>query len=163
SEIAPGAGRYEVIEKSVDWEPSRTALVICDMWDKHWCEGANRRGAVIAPRIEKLANALRDRGVLIIHAPSDTMKYYEGAPQRKLAQAAPPAKTSLDFHWNKLDPTCEGALPIDDSDGGCDDEPQCKNYIAWKREHPAITLAANDAVSDNGQEIYNLLEQRGIS
>ncbi len=25
--------------------PSKTAIVITDMWDKHWCKGATHRGA----------------------------------------------------------------------------------------------------------------------
>ncbi len=33
----------------------------------------------------------------------------------------------------------------------------------WTREHPAVNVAPGDAVSDNGQEIYNLFRQRGIT
>ena len=40
-EAAPvqGAG-FTVKEKTLEWEPAKTALVICDMWDQHWCKGA---------------------------------------------------------------------------------------------------------------------------
>ena len=72
------------------------------------------------------------------------------------------AKASIPFKWNYIDPACEGKLPVDDSDGGCDDEPQCKNYRAWTGEHPAVRIMPGDAISDQGQEIYNLFEQRGI-
>ena len=110
-----------------------------------------------------LASSLRARAVLIVHGPSDTMKYYEGTPQRKLAQDAPMVKTQTAIRWNHVDPAYEAPLPIDDSDGGCDDDPPCANYRAWKREHPAVTVAPQDAVSDSGQEIYNLFRQRGIT
>jgi len=53
-------------------------------------------------------------------------------------------------------------LPIDDSDGGCDCEPQCAQYGAWTAQHPAIEINDEDAISDNGREIYNLLAQYGI-
>ena len=72
------------------------------------------------------------------------------------------SKPSIPFKWNYIDPAYEGKLPVDDSDGGCDDEPQCKNYRAWTGEHPAIRIVPGDAISDQGQEIYNLFEQRGI-
>ena len=61
-----------------------------------------------------------------------------------------------------MDLDLEGALPIDDKDGGCDDEPQCKNYRAWTREHPAVEILPGDAVSQDGQEVYNLFAARGI-
>jgi type 1 glutamine amidotransferase/nicotinamidase-related amidase len=162
AETASKSGPFEVVEKPLAWNLSHTAVIVCDMWDKHWCEGANRRGAVIAPRINELVKAVRARGGFIVHAPSDTMKNYEGTPQRKLAKDAPTAKAPLPFKWNYIDLACETKLPIDDSDGGCDDQPQCKNHIAWKGEHPAVEIAAGDAVSDQGQEIWNLFQQRGI-
>ena len=58
--------------------------------------------------------------------------------------------------WRHLDPEREGPLPIDDSDGGCDDDPQCKTYTAWKRQIPAIEIAEADAITDS-TEAYNLL------
>src|SRR5438445_12305001 len=74
---------WRVVEKPVTWDPKKTALVICDMWDKHWCKGATERVAEMAPRMNQVVSEARKRGVFIIHCPSDTMKYYEGTPQRK--------------------------------------------------------------------------------
>jgi nicotinamidase-related amidase len=161
-EVAPNTGRYAVVERPLEWDARQTAVIICDLWDKHWCESATRRTGEMAPRINAFVTAVRERGGLIVHAPSDTMKAYEGTPGRTLAQDAPLAKASIPFKWNYLDPKCEGKLPVDDSDGGCDDEPQCGNYRAWTGEHPAVRIAPGDAISDQGQEIYNLFEQRGI-
>ena len=161
-ETAPDSGRFAVVETAADWDPRKTAVIIVDVWNRHWCAGANRRAEPIAKRVNLLARSLRDRGVLVVHAPSDTMKQYHGHPGRELAKNAPAAKAELEFKWNYLDPKSEGPLPIDDSDGGCDCEPQCKNFIAWTGEHPAIEIAPGDAVSDVGQEVFNLLEARGI-
>ncbi len=154
---------YRVRNKTLRWDPRKTAIIICDMWDRHWCQGATNRVAELAPVMNEVVKAARSRGVFIIHAPSDTMKYYQDAPQRRRAQEAPVAKASADVHtWRAIDPSKEPPLPIDDSDGGCDDEPTCKNYTAWTREHPAIEIAAEDAVSDKGDEVYNLLQQHDI-
>ena len=52
---AQGAGSaFTVKEKTLEWEPAKTALIICDMWDQHWCKGAiapgRRAGAGDEPR-----------------------------------------------------------------------------------------------------------------
>jgi nicotinamidase-related amidase len=161
-ESAPKSGEWRGAEKTIEWEPAKTAIIICDMWDRHWCKGATERVAEMAPRMNEVIRAARARGVFIIHSPSDTMKFYEGTPQRTLAQAAPVAKPPVPLqHWCKLDPAKEAPLPIDDSDGGCDDVPQCKTYTAWKSETPLLDIAKEDAITDS-TEAYNLLQQRGL-
>jgi nicotinamidase-related amidase len=150
-------------EKTVEWKASETAVIICDMWDAHWCRSATRRCGELAPKIDAFARSARARGALIIHAPSDVMKFYEGTAGRKLAQEAPKAKTDVPIGSCRLDPAREAPLPVDDSDGGCDDLPRCpgKPY-PWTRQIAAIEIAREDAVSDRGDEIYALLVQRGI-
>src|SRR5688500_12154178 len=63
-----------------DWEevfllrefaPERTALLLCDVWDTHHCKSAARRCDALAPKINETAEALRARGVFVVHAPSD--------------------------------------------------------------------------------------------
>ena len=155
-------GEYTVVDKTLHWDPKKTAVAICDMWDKHWCEGATRRVGEMAPRMNEVVTELRKRGALIIHCPSDTMAYYKDYPQRKLAQDAPKVETQIPLQrWVHLDEKREGKLPIDDSDGGCDCEPQCKNYRAWTHQHDAIKIEANDAITDSAEAHY-LMQQRGI-
>jgi nicotinamidase-related amidase/type 1 glutamine amidotransferase len=158
-------GGFEVREKTLKWEPRQTAIVICDMWDKHWCAGATQRVGEIAPRMDKVVAAARAKGVFIVHAPSDCMDFYKDTPQRKLAQAAPEAKNlPKDIgQWCRRLNDAEPALPIDDSDGGCDDLPAAKSHRAWNRQHEAIRILDGDAVSDSGKEIWNLFEARGIA
>jgi len=43
----------------VEWDPRRTAMVICDMWNEHWCKGATRRVGEMA------RNMPAYRGVLV--------------------------------------------------------------------------------------------------
>jgi len=154
--------------ETLSWKPAETAIIICDMWDTHTCAGAAKRVAEMAPKLNDFVSAARKQGVLIIHAPSDVIKFYEGTPQRQRVKDAPLAKASVPFKWNRLDPTREAALPIDDSDW-CDCTPKCdiKKYEEsrqwpWKRQIETIEIAAEDGVSADGQEIYNLFEQRGI-
>src|SRR5262245_46254929 len=88
-ETVEGSGRYHTLTGPEYWIPNQTCIVVCDMWDKHWCDDSTRRVAEMAPRMNEVLKVARDKGVLIIHCPSETMGFYEGTPQRKLAQEAP--------------------------------------------------------------------------
>jgi len=159
--------RVEIYKGSADWRevavdepfsPSSSALILCDMWDKHWCQSAAARVGILAPKIGAVVDIARSHGVLIIHAPSETMQYYKDAPQRlnilSIQPVEPPAPLAL------TDPP----LPIDDSDGGCDtpDNPLPVDTRVWTRENSAIQVGPSDLISDNGREVYNALRSRGI-
>src|SRR6266702_683870 len=155
-------GDWHPVEKTVQWESKGTAIVICDMWNQHWCKGATARVGEMAPRMNQVINEARRQGVFIIHCPSDTMNYYKDFPQRKLAQSAPKVTSSATLEkWGGLEREREGALPIDDSDGGCDDLPQCKGGSTWTHEIDTIEIKEGDAITDSA-EAYYLMQQRGI-
>lgn len=142
---------------SIDLAPKETAIVICDMWDKHWCPSASRRCGEMAVKMADVVNAARKKGILIIHAPSDTMTFYKDSPARKRLQDV--KKIPMPKPLDLPDPKC----PVDDSDGGCDDVSAPKSYKAWSRQHAAIPIdEERDGVSDNGHEIYSYLKEKGI-
>lgn len=151
-----GADEWRAFDFAETVDPARAAVVICDMWDRHWCRGANERVSRMVPRMVPVLDALRQRGVLVVHAPSDTMDFYKDAPQRlaiqRLRAYPPPDPLKLP------DPP----LPIDDSDGGCD-TPGDTSHRAWSRQHPGIPIAAVDLISDKGVEIYNALQTRNAT
>ena len=161
-EVAPEAGRYHALTTSTEWDPAKTAVVICDMWDKHWCPNSTERVAEMAPRMNEVVKAARSRGVFIIHCPSDTMEFYKDAPQRKLAQAAPKVETKRPLErWCRIDAAHESPLPIDDTDGGCDCDQPVKNYRAWSRQIATIEIHEGDAITDS-DEAFRLMKSRGI-
>src|SRR4051794_15297707 len=164
-EQPPGGGKVRVSERVLRWEVAQTAIIICDMWDTHTCNLSAQRVTVIAPRMNQVISAARSLGVMIIHAPSDTMKFYEGTPARQRMQRAPRAASTVSIAACPRDEAEARIFPIDDSAGGCDD-PIVKKWegpYPWKRQHPAIDIVGFDGVSDNGQEIYNFLKQEGIT
>src|SRR5262245_3386448 len=69
---AADTNEWQAVEKTVEWVASRSAIVICDMWDKHWCPDATERVGEMAPRMNEVVKAARAKGVFIIHCPSDT-------------------------------------------------------------------------------------------
>lgn len=164
-------GSLAVVEKQADWQAKETALIICDMWDDHWCKSAARRVVEMAGPLNEIVKQARARGVLIIHAPSSVTDFYKDTPQRKRAQSAPFSKTPVPLAtsprwgtaWCWTDAHHEGVLPVDDSDMGCSCVgSKCEIREAWKRQISTIEMAAADALTDNGQETWNLLEERKI-
>ena len=166
SEVAGGSGRFSVVYKTLKWAPSQTAVIICDMWDKHWCKGATERVAEMAPAMNEVIGRARDSGALIIHSPSGTIGHYEGHPARKRAAGAPKAANlPADIgRWCTFKSEQEKRFeyPIDQSDGGCDCEPKCKTGSPWRKQIETIDISSKDAISDSGVEIWNLLEGRGV-
>ncbi|MFB3882483.1 MAG: isochorismatase [Armatimonadota bacterium] len=149
-------GEWELVTVAKRVRAAETAIIICDMWDKHWCRGANERVAVMAPRMNEVVKAARAAGITIIHAPSETMEFYKDSPARARAMAAP--------HAPMPEPVVREVppLPIDDSDGGSDTG-ETSWYTAWTRQHPGIEIdEERDAISDSGQEIWNLMQERGL-
>jgi len=164
--------------RSESWDPGATAFIVCDVWDLHHCYNAVQRVKDMAPRMNEVLNAARDAGALIIHAPSGCMEPYSDHPARRRAQQAPAADNLPDQinEWCHQIPAEEkGTYPLDQSDGGEDDDPDVhlkwekeladagKNPRApWTQQYDVIEIDDRDAISDNGVEVWNLLESKGI-
>lgn len=153
-ELFRGSNQWSEVHVAYKFDPAKSALIVCDMWDRHWCSGANVRVAALVKKLEPVLEIARRKGMIIVHAPSETMPFYANAPQRKrmllLPVFAPPQELNL----------TSPPLPIDDSNGGCDTEGQ-KEHRAWTCENPGLKIEPEDYISDKGQEIYNLLRSRG--
>jgi nicotinamidase-related amidase len=153
-EVFKGSGIWEEVRLNQALPIRHTAVLICDMWDKHWCSGSSRRVEALAVKMAPVIDQARARGIQIIHAPSETMDFYKEWPQRqsivRVTKIDPPAPLGL------IDPP----LPIDDGDGGCDTGDS--TYKAWTREIAALPMGAADVISDDGPQIYSFLRERGI-
>jgi len=168
--VAPGAMPVPATEQKAVWDASKTAIIVCDMWDQHWCKSAAARVGELAVPMNEMLKTARARGMFIIHAPSTCTNFYKNSPQRKRAIEAPYAKTPVPLAtterwgtcWNWPDGKREGVLPIDDSDMGCDCQVKCEIRSPWTRQIAGIEIAEQDAITDNGQETWNLLTQRKI-
>ncbi len=179
TETSPGSGRHHTVLKPETWDPSKTALIVCDVWDLHHCLNAVRRVEEFGPRLNDVVQDARRRGVTIIHAPSDCMAAYADHPARKRALETPKLKDLPPdiTSWCSRIPAEEQAVyPIDQSDGGEDDDPQehaewaaklqamGRNPKApWKQQADLIGIdAQRDFISDKGDEVWSILKSRGI-
>lgn len=180
TETAADSGRYHTVEQSEQWQAGQTAVIVCDMWDLHHCLNATRRGQELAPRMNEFLKKARQQGVTIIHAPSSCMEFYQDHPARKRAQAVPRAAQlpeEIGAWCHQIPSEQDGEYPIDQSDGGEDDDPDEHARWAqklkdmgrnpgspWKRQTAALEIdPQQDYISDSGEEIWSVLESRNIS
>jgi nicotinamidase-related amidase len=167
---AAGYRVWQVEEEQRTLDATKTALVLCDVWDRHTCRGAEERLAKLVPRMGQVVAAMRERGVLIVHAPSDTRDYeplHGNTPARRRVfdcpQVAPPPDREHD------DPP----LPFDQSDPVCDTVPDEQHPYPWPkawrrppatRQHPAIGIDhGRDVISCQGRELWRYYRHRGIA
>ena len=153
------------------WPPSESCLLVCDVWDRHWCPTASARVAELALSIDLAVKAARKAGFLIVHAPANCMEFYEGTEMRNRAREAPLATPPIQLTTTERFGTTwcwpddsEPPLPIDDSDGGCDCDAGSTPVDAcvWTRQADTIAIEASDAITESAQELYNLLVHRGV-
>ncbi|MBI1346588.1 isochorismatase family protein [bacterium] len=164
---------------SEKWPAAQTAVIVCDVWDKHHSINAVRRMEEFVPRMDALLKATREQGATIIHAPSDCMAAYQNHPARTRAMSASVAKNlprDIPYWCSRIPAEEQAVYPIDQSDGGDDDNPEehakwaaelsaagRNPALPWQAEHPGITIDDQvDFISDRGDEVWNILESRGI-
>lgn len=171
--------RFHLLHRAETWKPDETAIVVCDVWDLHHCLNAVRRLEQFAPRLNDVLTAARQRGVTIIHSPSDCMPAYEDHPARHRAiktPAAPHPPHEVQAWCSVLPAEERGEWPIDQSDGGEDDDP--REHAEWVTKlkslgrNPATPWAKQsslldidpeqDFISDRGDEVWNILEAHNI-
>ncbi len=179
TETYSGSGRFHRVSRSVEWNPNATAVIVCDMWDSHHSVNAVRRVAEIAPRMNKFVEAMRDRGATIIHAPSDCMNAYADHPARLRATSlaiVPDTPEDISNWCDRIPSEESAAYPIDQSDGGEDDDLQehqqwlktlqangRKPASPWLKQTDLISIDADrDFVSDKGKEVWSILATRKI-
>jgi nicotinamidase-related amidase len=174
-----GKGQIISVQRNEIWQPEQTAMIVCDVWDYHHSQNAVERLEAFAPRLNQVLNEARRRGVTIIHAPSDCMDHYRDHPARKRAQSAPQAVNGpdgIDAWCSAIPSEKSGVFPIDQADGGEDDDPQKlavwrkklaelgrNPQMPWQAQSPLITIDKDlDFISDSGSEVWNVLQSRRI-
>ena len=173
---AQDSGRFHTVTRDETWAGNETAIIVCDMWDLHHCLNATRRGAEMAPRMNNVLNEARRRGAIIIHAPSSCMETYKDHPARKRAQTTTRSENlpqDIGKWCYQIPAEEQGEYPIDQTDGGEDDDLQehadwAKKLASmgrnpkapWKSQTDLLTIDADhDFISDNGEEIWSILEK----
>jgi nicotinamidase-related amidase/type 1 glutamine amidotransferase len=178
-ETSDGSGRFHQLVRQESWQADETAIIVCDVWDSHHCLNAVRRVHELGPRLNQLLQDARQRGMTVIHAPSDCMDAYNDHPARQRAINCPRAATlpkDIQLWCSSIPAEERGTYPIDQSDGGEDDDPaehaQWEEELRqmgrdpgrpWNQQSDLITIDADrDFISDRGDEVWSILEHQGI-
>ncbi|MAX38743.1 isochorismatase family protein [Gimesia sp.] len=178
-ETGPDTGRFHQRQRSENWKPGETAIIVCDVWDYHHCLNAVRRLEQFAPRLDQLLKTARAEGVTIIHAPSDCMPAYQDHPARRRAMQVTfngPVPEGIENWCSKIPAEERAVYPLDQSDGGEDDDPEehaawvkkLKDLgrnpaLPWQSQSPLISVdSEHDFISDKGDEVWKILECQGI-
>lgn len=178
-ETADQSNCYHRLIREENWDTCQTAIIVCDVWDYHHCLNAVRRLEEFAPRLNQVLIKARQKGITIIHSPSDCMPAYANHPARKRAiEVSPAASLPAEItSWCSRIPSEEAAVyPIDQSDGGEDDDPQehaawvarlkamgRNPALPWKKQSDLISIdSQKDYITDRGDEVWNILENKGI-
>lgn len=153
---AGGYNTWQVHSVEQTWPADKTALLLCDVWDRHWCRGACERLEAMVERMDAVVKTVRAAGGQIVHAPSDTMDFYTDSPARKRALEAPQVEPPADAEH--VDPP----LPVDAADHGSDTG-ESETHKAWHRQHAIIEIdEQRDIIADKGTEVYSYLQHQGI-
>ena len=186
---ATGRLHWVVNETGVQWRASETALVVVDMWDRHWCPVATAHVSHMAAAINRTANIMRESGAHIVWAPSDTTERYTSSPARRHtlslpARPLPRANYSYFKLGNMSSMAVRKRLAIDasvppwrgrierermqsvvrrDTNRGCDvPGPKKGHRVVWTRQIETLTIHDNDfIVSNSKQEFANILAATG--
>lgn len=161
-EVELSAQRRDESGRAV-WEeltltPAKTAVVVVDMWDRHWCKTYTARVANLVPRMNRTLAAARKLGIQVVFAPSDVVAFYEDYPQRKAIRAIPSHPVPAEVDFNPPGPPggrdcCE-----------CGPDRPCKSAAVWTRQQSGLKIAEDDLIADcnNARELLSLCRHRGI-
>ena len=169
---------HHTVTTRQSWSPTQTAIIVCDMWDLHHCLNATRRGGEMAPRMNRLLEYARKQGVTIIHAPSSCMETYKDHPARQRAIETPKAANlpeEITSWCRKIAPEDQGKYPLDQSDGGEDDDKAEHAWWAgklaamgrnprapWKAQTKLLAIHNTDYISSKGDEVWSILEHNKL-
>ncbi|MDR2762147.1 MAG: isochorismatase family protein [Planctomycetaceae bacterium] len=153
---------YDLVNRVEDWKVSETAIIVCDMWDQHWCPIATKRFLELAKALNPVICDARDKGVLIVNSPSECMKYYNEFAQRKIMSKYKDKKIAALINNRILPSESKIPFPIDASDWGCECQPKSRVYIAWTKQTDLIPIKEQDIISDSGEELGVYFKQHGI-
>lgn len=156
-----GREEWLVQNNQVDWKANSTAIVVVDMWNRHWCQSATTRVGELAIPMNETLSAARELGFHIVFAPSEVTSFYKtsNARQRTVSLQNFPLPGYFPKYKNLP------AFPLStNSDGGCDVNDNIGN--PWTRQ--IATLTINEQVdyiisAENGtQELYNIVKSKNI-
>jgi nicotinamidase-related amidase len=153
----------------LDWEIplSQAAIVLVDMWDRHYLEEPQVRAEkIIQEQIRPLLAACRGAGLEVIHAPSPPQAgqcaAWVGRKEKPASAPAARPADEQDAPWpppafrGKSGPYAKYARPV---------EPQAK-VVNQRRNglamHPDVQPTGDEVVVATGDELHSYCRKKGV-
>lgn len=146
----------QVANKKLKLDPSKTAVVIVDPWNYHWCMTWSEQAGGTVPRMNRVLQGARKLGMQILWAPTDVASMYSGYPQRERALA---------FRYVKVPKVRAFDLPFNLPRGACHCGPgiACAPNYGHDAMPPNIDLQETDLIVAGTQEVYSICKSLGIT
>lgn len=147
--------KWEYVHRKYNIDCDKSAIIICDVWDKHWDLGAEKRMNVLAQKINdfiKIATAL---GMTIIHSPHDTDTYYSNHPCFIPERYIDPSIDIIDplSIWNVYHRIESPIKPV---------SKQYETKLVWTMQNSAIEINDSDYISTDSYRIFGLLKSLNV-
>jgi nicotinamidase-related amidase len=147
----------KTITEQMVLNPKKTAIVVIDMWNFHWCMTASERVSSMVPRMNCVLDIARELGMQVVWNPSDVVTAYSGYPQYENAVATkhrqvPQVRNPLSANFTAPVGRCM-----------CGQGIHCGGNYGWDAMNPDLIIGDNDLISSSTNEIYTLLSDRGIT
>ena len=157
------------VKEKVTVSTAETAIIVVDMWDYHWCKTWVGRAGSMIPRLNRALSVARGLGIKIVHAPTDVVNSYSGYEQRERMAALPDFPVPESFRAFRLPLEDDLSLLRKDipdiprwAGDMCGSQYKCVPNYGEYRLDAGMEIHADDWISANGQELYNLCRLEGI-
>lgn len=148
-----------IISTTGQIDPSRTGVVIIDMWNTNDCMTNAQRAAALVPRMNKVLEGARRLGMQIIWAPTDVASQYAGTPQRERAMAL--ARIPLPHLTNF---SCPFSVPtVRPGKCMCGPGIVCRVHYGWDAMDPNLVIAPTDWIAGDPGELYSIYQDRHLT
>ena len=155
--MSADGGEFRREETTAALDTAKTAVVVVDMWDRHWCVRYTERVGELVPPMNECLDAVRGLGIQVVFAPSDVVDFYEDFPQRRATLALPSHALPEPRSFDPPPPPVRGGCE-------CGPDRPCKSHKAWTRQHPGLRIEDRDLIVDcnNTQDLWNICCGRGV-
>ena len=144
----------------LDWDIllSQTALVLVDVWDRHYLKDTEARAEVIIKeKLAPLVDTCRKAGLQIIHAPSPELAREESRWVKIPIQNLQKLDDWPPYEFRSKSGAYKAyAKPFEPR------EEEVAKHVACLKLHPLMQPEGNDVVIATGDELHQYCKQKGI-
>jgi nicotinamidase-related amidase len=138
-------------------DPRKTAIIVIDMWNYHWCITTTERVAALVPRMNAVLKVARLLGMHVIWNPSDVVEWYSGEASREQAVSVrripvPTVNESREMSFTARIGNCM-----------CGPGIACVTNYGWKKMARDLIIEKEDFISVDLTEIYSIVTARNVT